>query len=377
MTDCWIAPDALFDGQDLVQGQGVHIVDGHAAQVGQAPGNAVPIKGILTPGFVDLQVNGGGGTMLNATPTQGAMADIAAAHRQFGTTAVMPTVITDHPDVLDRAAAAAIAAKGDEGIIGLHIEGPHIAMKRRGTHHADHIRPMDARTMAVVSRLRQHDIAVMITVAPEAITHSQITDLAQMGAVVSLGHTDATCAEVVAAIEAGASCATHLFNAMSPMTSREPGTVGAVINADIWSGIICDGVHVDDQMIRLALRARPAQDLMFLVSDAMATVGGPDQFDLYGQTIQLKNGRLINSEGNLAGAHVTQAQGVARLVQQIGIAPAQALRMAITIPARVVGQKARAQITGQNTHDLLVLADDLSVIGTLAQVQSAGQGDLS
>lgn len=370
MTDCWIAPNSLFDGQDIVYGQAVRIVDGRITEIAKTPVSAVRIKGCLTPGFVDLQVNGGGGVMLNTTPTRGGMADIAAAHRIFGTVAIMPTVITDHWAVLDQAVEAAIAAKGDDGIIGLHIEGPHISVARRGTHNAIHVRPMDDRTLNVVEALRRHDIAVMITIAPEAITHDQIAALVRMGAVVSIGHTDATCEDTEAAISAGASCATHLFNAMSPMVGREPGVVGAVINSHVWSGIICDGFHVDDRMIKLALRARPEDDLMFLVSDAMATVGGPALFDLYGQNIHLENGRLINAEGHLAGAHVTQAEGVARLVHEIDVSLAQALRMAITVPALVMGQANLAQLNGRLVRDVLVLSDDLKVDGTLEQTLS-------
>ena len=367
MTDCWVAPESLFDGQNIVYGQAVRIVDGQITEIAKTPDSAVRIKGCLTPGFVDLQVNGGGGVMLNTTPTRGGMADIAAAHRIFGTVAVMPTVITDHWAVLDQAVEAAIAAKGDDGIIGLHIEGPHISVARRGTHNAIHVRPMDNRTLNVVEALRRHDIAVMITIAPEAITHDQIAALVRMGAVVSIGHTDATCEDTEAAISAGASCATHLFNAMSPMVGREPGVVGAVINSHVWSGIICDGFHVDDRMIKLALRARPDDDLTFLVSDAMATVGGPAVFDLYGQNIHLENGRLINAEGHLAGAHVTQAEGVARLVHEIDVSLAQALRMAITVPALVMGQANLAQLIGRLVRDVLVLSDDLKVDGTLGQ----------
>ncbi len=371
MKERWIAPERLFDGQIVLTGKALRIVDGQVAEIADAPSSARHIAGCLTPGFVDLQVNGGGGVMLNTTPSRTGMSAIAAAHRQCGTVALMPTVITDHPDVLDQAAAAAIAAHGDAGIVGLHIEGPHISVARRGTHNADHIRPMDARTMDVVARLRRNDIAVLITLAPEATTNAQIAALAKMGASVSLGHTDAPAEDVEAAIAAGATCATHLFNAMSPMTSRAPGAVGAILNSELRSGIICDGHHVDDRMVQLALRARPADDLMFLVSDAMATVGGPAQFDLYGQNVRLDNGRLLNAEGNLAGAHVTQAEGVARLVQHIGAPLEQALRMAITTPAHVVGQPALAQIVGRPLHDLIVLSDKLQVTDTLAGALAA------
>jgi len=371
MKDLWLAPDQLFDGQRILSGQAVRIAKGRVVDVADAPETARPIKGCLTPGFVDLQVNGGGGVMLNTTPTRTGMVDIAAAHRQFGTVGILPTIITDHADVLDQAADAAIAAKGDAGILGLHIEGPHISRARRGTHNADHIRPMDTRTMDVVAKLARLGIAVLITVAPEATTNDQIAALTKMGSVVSLGHTDATAEIVEAAIAAGATCATHLFNAMSPMMGRAPGAVGAVINSHLRAGIICDGYHVDDRMIGLALRARPANDLMFLVSDAMATVGGPDAFDLYGQPVRLEDGRLLNAEGTLAGAHVTQAIGVARLVHHIGATLEDALRMAITTPAKVVGQPGLGQITDRSLQDLIILSDDLEMRGTLASAQAA------
>lgn len=371
MKEFWIAPERLFDGTQVITGKALRIADGHVAEIADASPTARHIAGCVSPGFVDLQVNGGGGVMLNTTPTSAGMTAIAAAHRQFGTVALMPTVITDHPDVLDQAADAAIAAKGDAGIVGLHIEGPHISVARRGTHDADHIRPMDTRTMDVVVRLRRQGIAVLITLAPEAATNAQIAALAAMGAAVSLGHTDASAEDVEAAIAAGASCATHLFNAMSPMTSRAPGAVGAILNSQVRSGIICDGYHVDDRMIQLALRARPSDDLMFLVSDAMATVGGPETFDLYGQNVRLEDGRLLNAEGNLAGAHVTQAEGVARLVHHIRAPLDLALRMAITTPALVVGQPKLAQIVGRSVHDLIVLSDTLQVTDTLASAQAA------
>lgn len=362
MTDIWIAPDHLFDGQSVKTGQAIRLVDGCVAEVAPAPPTALRVQGCLTPGFVDLQVNGGGGVMLNTTPTRDGIAAIAAAHRRFGTVAVMPTVITDSPEVLDRAADAAIEARNDDGIVGLHIEGPHISVARRGTHNRAFIRDLDRRTLDVVARLRRQGVAVMITLAPESATTAQIAALADMGATVSIGHTDATAEDVEAAITAGATCATHLFNAMSPMQGRAPGAVGAVINSRLRSGIICDGFHVDDRMIAMALRARPTNDLMFLVSDSMATVGGPDHFDLYGQDVRLDGGRLINTEGNLAGAHITQAQGVARLVHQVGISLDDALRMAITIPAQIVGQDALATLIGQDTRDLVVMSGNLDQV---------------
>ncbi|WP_400083150.1 N-acetylglucosamine-6-phosphate deacetylase [Yoonia sp. R78084] len=367
MTDGWFKPDRFFDGQDIVDDMAVRVADGMIVETSRASVPAIPLSGLLTPGFVDLQVNGGGGVLLNNTPTVDGMAQIAAAHRRFGTAAILPTVITDQPDLLVQAAAAAIAAKDAPDILGLHIEGPHISVAKRGTHRAECIRPLDQDTLTIVSDLRKAGVAVMITLAPEAATPAQIALLAEMGAIVSLGHTDATAEEVEAAIKAGARCGTHLFNAMSPMTSRAPGAVGAILNAGIAFGMICDGVHVDDRMLRLALRACAAGSAPFLVSDAMATVGGETQFTLYGRTICLQEGRLVNAEGNLAGAHITQAAGMRRLVHHVGIPLADALRMVVTTPATLIGQPRLARVLGRLTDDLFLLDGDDTVVGTLTQ----------
>lgn len=364
----WIAPDQLFDGQVLQSGMAMLVKDGRIIEIGPSKDSARAIKGMITPGFVDLQVNGGGGVMLNNIPTVAGIATMLQAHRRFGTTSLMPTVITDHPNVLARVAGAAIAAKDLPGMTGLHIEGPHIAPARRGTHAERFIRPMDTNTIAIVAGLRQAGLPVMITLAPEAANPDQIKALVGLGATVSLGHTDATAAQMQAAMQAGATCVTHLFNAMSPMQSREPGAVGAAINSDCYAGLICDGHHVDDSMIRLAVRARPCADRMFLVSDAMATVGGPDQFDLYGQTIAVQDGRLINADGALAGAHTTLAAGLQRIAGFGGVNPETALRMVTAVPAKCIGVPALGQLLGQRTQDVLVLDGDLSVSGDLAAI---------
>ncbi|SIT84001.1 N-acetylglucosamine 6-phosphate deacetylase [Yoonia rosea] len=367
MTDGWFKPDRFFDGQDIVDDMAVRVADGMIVETSRASVPATALSGLLTPGFVDLQVNGGGGVLLNNTPTVDGIAQIAAAHRRFGTAAILPTVITDHPAVLAQAAAAAIAAKDAPDILGLHIEGPHISVAKRGTHRAECIRPLDQDTLTIVSDLRKAGVAVMITLAPEAATPAQIALLAEMGAIVSLGHTDATAEEVEAAIKAGARCGTHLFNAMSSMTSRAPGAVGAILNAGIAFGMICDGVHVDDRMLRLALRACAAGSAPFLVSDAMATVGGEPQFTLYGQTIRLQEGRLVNAGGNLAGAHLTQAEGMRRMVHHIGIPLADALRMVVTTPATLIGHPRLAHVLERCTDDLLLLDTASRVLGTMTQ----------
>ena len=363
----WLCPDLLFDGETLLPNMALRLENGSVTAISTAGDHpdAQHIRGTVTPGYLDLQVNGGGDVFLNTTPTAAGMAAIAAAHRRFGTVGILPTLITDAPEILDLAAAAAITAHGQTGILGLHIEGPHISLPRRGTHAARFIRPLDSRTLNTVRTLRAAGVTVMITVAPEAVTQGQIAELAQTGAIVSLGHSDTTSDAVKACLDEGATCFTHLFNAMSPMLNRAPGVTGACINSTAYCGIICDGIHVADEMVGLAIRARPRPDTTFLVSDAMPTVGGSDHFTLYGDTIRLVQGRLVNSEGSLAGAHVTMADSVARLINVVGLDPAAALRMAVTIPARVLNAPHLATPLGRAVQDLLVLGPDWHVLGPL------------
>lgn len=358
----WIAPDRLFDGETLREGWALRLQGGRVADLAPLDPrmDARRLSGLLTPGYVDLQVNGGGGVLLNAEPTVAGMEAIAAAHRSLGTVAILPTLITDAPEALDRAAEAALAARGRPGLLGLHIEGPHISVARRGTHDARFIRPLDDRTISVLRRLREGGVPVLLTLAPEATAPGQIAELAAMGVVVSLGHSDATAEQARAALAEGAATVTHLFNAMSPLGHRAPGLVGAALNSRVPVGLICDGIHVAEEVLAIALRARPAPDLFYVVSDAMPTVGGPDRFRLYGMELRVEEGRLVNPEGNLAGAHVTMAESVARLVLRLGVAPEAALRMAVTVPARLIGRPDLARLEGRGVEDLLLLDASLA-----------------
>ncbi len=358
----WIVADTIFDGKWLRSGQALFVQRGRV-QIARLPKDAGQVwrtRGILSPGFVDLQVNGGGGVLLNSRPTAEGARAIARAHRTTGTAAILPTVITDRADVIEAAARAVEQSLGQDGIAGLHIEGPHIALARKGTHRAADIRPLDDRTMALVGALGAARVPVMITVAPEAVAPGQIAALVRQGVVVAIGHTDATAAQVQASLAEGAQTFTHLFNAMSQMQGREPGCVGAAINSHAYCSIICDGLHVAPEMLALAIRARPVADRMVIVTDAMPTVAGPDRFDLYGQTIRLQDGRLVNAAGALAGAHVTMLQSVRFVVERLGQSPELALRMAISHPARLMGFEALGQIEGRAASDVLLIASDLS-----------------
>ncbi len=370
--DLWLLPDAIFDGHGLRQGAALGVSGTCSLQIGTPPKGAITrrLKGIVTPGFLDLQVNGGGDALLNNDQSPTALHTMAAAHRRFGTVGILPTVITDAPEVLARAVDAVLAAhsepRPDSSLLGLHIEGPHLSIPRRGTHAADYIRPFDATTLDHVQRLRAAGLFVKITVAPESATPQDVARLVGTGAVVSIGHSDATADEVRALLDAGATCFTHLFNAMSPMLNRAPGVTGACINSTAYAGIICDGIHVADEMVGLAIRARPLPGRMFLVSDAMCTVGGSGHFRLYGQDIWLKDGRLVNAEGSLAGAHVTMAEGLHRLITVVGTPPDTALDMAVGAPARVLNRLDLATPEHRDLADLLLLDPDWSVTGTLA-----------
>ncbi|MES2915280.1 MAG: N-acetylglucosamine-6-phosphate deacetylase [Pseudomonadota bacterium] len=372
IPDLWLLPDALFDGQGLQQGAALGIAGQRSLTVTDAaslPASVATrrLKGTLAPGFLDLQVNGGGDALLNNDQSPEALHRMAAAHRQFGTVGILPTVITDAPGVLARAVDAVVAARGSPGLLGLHIEGPHLSLPRRGTHAAEWVRPFDATTLAHVQRLRAEGIFVKITVAPENTTPQDVARLVGTGAIVSIGHSDATAEETRALLDAGATCFTHLFNAMSPMLNRAPGVTGACINSSAYAGIICDGIHVADEMVGLAIRARPVPGRMFLVSDAMSTVGGSDHFRLYGQDVWLKDGRLVNAEGSLAGAHVTMAEGLRRLITRVGASPQTALDMASAAPARLIGRPDLSSPEQRDLADLLVLDADWRVTGTVLE----------
>ena len=361
----WITADQVFDGTTLLSDHGVQIGNGRITAL--RPKSEIAQdkidhhhRGTLTPGFFDIQVNGGGGVLLNNDPTPNGIATIAAAHRGFGTTALLPTVITDAPGVLERAVAAILQCREIPGVKGLHIEGPHIALAKRGTHAAAHVRPMDNHTLGLVRQLRDAGLAVLITVAPEAATDQHIQALCDMGAVVSLGHSNASAEAVRARLAAGARGFTHLYNAMSPMESRAPGMTGTAIASEAWCSIIADGHHVDPAMIMLAMRARPVPHRMIAVSDAMATVGGPDAFNLYEQIIRLVDGMLINDEGALAGAHLTLIEALQNLIR-FGTSPEVALQMCHHNPLAFMGLEAEIPLCGSAAENLVALHPDYTL----------------
>jgi N-acetylglucosamine-6-phosphate deacetylase len=358
---------AIFDGTTLHHGSCLRVVDGVVAGIGPDPGAGEVVRlngGVLAPGFVDLQVNGGGGRMVDGSCTADVLADICATHARLGATGVLPTLITDTPEATARVIAAGITAaeRQTPGFLGLHLEGPHLDPRRKGAHDPGLIRPMTEADLAALLQAAQQLPALMVTLAPEAATPDQISRLAGAGVVVSLGHSDCSHATSRAAFAAGARCVTHLFNAMSQLGAREPGLAGAALAGGVPAGVIADGIHVAPETLRIALAANPER--LFLVSDAMA-VAGTDltAFQLNGRQILRQNGRLTLEDGTLAGADLTLPHAVAVLVR-LGVRLETALAMASARPARLIGVDDRlGHLTPGRNADMVHLGENGAILG--------------
>ncbi len=370
MIETLIGP-RVFDGQRLLPaGTGVALLGGKIAAVGAPPPDSRTVRldgGVLAPGFIDLQVNGGGGMLFNDAPTAEAAARIAAAHRRFGTTSLLATLISDDATTTEAAIGAveAALAAGAPGVLGLHLEGPFLDTARRGVHLADRLRGTDA---GLVDRLCAARIGCrLITVSPNQVPPAVIGALTEAGVTVALGHTEADYDTAVAAFDAGARGVTHLFNAMSQLGSREPGMVGAALDRDdVWCGLIVDGHHVHPASLRLAVRAKPAGGAL-LVTDAMPPVGAAEGggFTLQGETIGVVDGVCRAADGRLAGSALDMATGVANLVRRVGLPLEEALRMASRYPAAAIGlADSHGRLTPGMAADLVWLDDDLAVRAT-------------
>jgi N-acetylglucosamine-6-phosphate deacetylase len=318
--------------------------------------------GLLAPGVIDLQVNGGGGVLLNDAPTRAIIAQIGSAHRRFGTTGFLPTLITTNRATMEAAIDAVRSAieAGVPGVLGIHLEGPHISPVKRGVHDAAPIRPLGPSDAALLTSLGTG--RTLITLAPECVPRDAIDALAR-DAVVFAGHTDGSLAQLRAGLAAGVRGFTHLFNAMSQLGSREPGAVGAALTSDAACGVIVDGHHVHPASLRLAYQARP--EGLFLVSDAMPPVGtAMTGFALGDQWIEVGEGRCTTADGRLAGSTLDMASAVRNAVAMVGIPLEQALRMASTRPADVLDERERGRIAPGMHADLVLLDDGLRVRAT-------------
>ncbi len=350
----------LIDGPRIVD-----VVESTDARLRDVPRH--DLRGLLlVPGFIDCQVNGGGGVLFNDAPTVESLRRIAAAHRRFGTTGLLPTLISDDTDVM-RAAIQAVSTAighGVPGIQGIHLEGPFLAPQRKGIHNASKFHAPDAADVDLVSSLAVGK--TLLTLAPEEVSADALRELGRRGVVVAAGHTAATYAQTRAALDAGLRGFTHLYNAMSPLGSREPGVVGAALeDAGSWCGIIVDGHHVHPAALRVALAAKP-QGKVFLVTDAMPPVGAERaDFQLNGETITCRDGMCTNAAGVLAGSALDMLTAVRNTVAMLHVPLAEALRMASTYPAAFLGlDRSHGRIAAGHAADFVILDDELNIHAT-------------
>ena len=367
-----IQADRVFDGERWHGEAAVLVRDGRIVGVGSAgevpaswPQTRLPAGAFVAPGFIDLQVNGGGGVLLNDQPTVVGMRAIALAHRRYGTTACLPTLITDTREQLRTAIAAARSIAGQDGVLGLHLEGPFISPRRAGVHRPDRIAKPDTSDLAELCELAGAGRS-LVTLAPECVPDGFVRKLASSGVRVSIGHSEASAAVAMQAVSDGATGVTHLFNAMRALSARDPGIIGVALAEDrLTAGLIVDGFHIDPVSVRAAFAAKGFNRIA-LVTDAMPTVGTSlDRFELVGRTIRFVNGRLSTEEGTLAGAHLDMASAVRNAVSLAHIPLDHALRAASLTPARFLGlDNERGILIPGARADLVALTQELSVIAT-------------
>jgi N-acetylglucosamine-6-phosphate deacetylase len=361
----------VFDGDRLWNGRAVVIAGGRIGAVVPEPELGPDIErqhvtGLLAPGFIDIQVNGGGGVLFNEQRSVAGIAAIGAAHRRFGTTGFLPTFITDTPERMREAIDAARAAlqAATPGVLGIHLEGPFLNPERKGVHRAEFMRPIADPDLATIEL--PINGRVLVTLAPERVDPAAIAHLARAGVVIAAGHTKADVATMRRAQAAGLTGMTHLFNAMPPLSSRDPGPVGAALDdRDLWCGIIVDLHHVSAVALRVALAARGC-DRMILVTDAMPSVGcEAESFDLLGARIRRVNGALMTDSGTLAGSDLDMATGVRNIVRELGVPIRDALRMAALNPARFLRlDRELGRIAEGYRADLVLLDADFRVKST-------------
>jgi N-acetylglucosamine-6-phosphate deacetylase len=367
-----LAGARIFDGEALHDGLAVVVRDGRIealvrpAELGQGIERRT-VSGLLAPGFVDVQVNGGGGVLFNAERSVAGIRAIGAAHRRFGTTGFLPTFVSDTPARMAEAIAAAreaIAARVP-GVVGIHLEGPFLNPARAGAHDASMLRRATEDDVAAIAGAAD-SMPVLLTVAPECVPPDVLRRLADSGVVLSAGHSEADAESASRAFGNGIRGVTHLFNAMPPMSARAPGLAGAALDADnVWCGIIADLHHVAPAMLRIAFMAKGAERTM-LVTDAMPATGtDATSFEFGGRRITRSGGRLTTAEGTLAGADLDMARAVRNAVAALGLPLEAALRMASLTPATFLGlDRERGRIAPGYRADLVLLDDDLHVTAT-------------
>ncbi|MDQ7049483.1 MAG: N-acetylglucosamine-6-phosphate deacetylase [Enterobacterales bacterium] len=336
MSDFELQVSNFYDGVILHKNVKLRIDSGIIVQL-DSNQNDLPqcLDGLLMPGLIDLQVNGGGGVLFNDIPNVETLRRIAQAHQQYGTTAWLPTLVTDSVDKMQQAADAVSKAIGDDalGILGIHFEGPHISSGKKGVHSESFIRTISDQEWEIYQR---KDIGkILLTLAPENVSTETVRKLVDLGVLVSIGHTNADCESVQALIRAGATGFTHLYNAMSGLQSRQPGAVGAALSSDCYLGIILDGIHCHPTAAKLAYRANPK---LMLVTDAMPPVGTKQsRFNFFSQIIKRDGFKLTDTNGRLAGSSLDMFSALTNAKQFLDISFTEANQLASENPAKYLG----------------------------------------
>lgn len=358
----------IFDGEAFHDDAALVVEGSEVVAIGPAPVDAEIVRldgGLLVPGYIDLQVNGGAGLLVGPGTTAADLALVCDTHARFGVVGLLPTLITDTPAVTDAvlAAGATEARAGTPGFLGLHLEGPHLSLARKGAHDPRLIRPMEETDLVRLERARSTLPHLLVTVAAETVTPEQIARLTRAGVLVSIGHSDASFEVAAAAIRAGATMATHLFNAMSQVGNRDPGVAGAALHhGGVWAGLIADGIHVHPATIGIALRSKAGAGRIFLVSDSMSQAGTDlTSFELNGRTIFRKDGALRLADGTLAGADLTLDAAVRHAHFSLGLPLEEALRMASLYPAQAIGATGLGHLTPGSAARPVWLDDGLNV----------------
>jgi len=360
----------IFDGHAWHDGKSLIVEGGKVVTVtSEIPVSAERVNAdgaLLIPGFIDLQVNGGGGAMFNDQPTPEGIERIIRAHAKFGTTKLLPTLITDNREITSEArkAGTEAAARKMPGFLGIHLEGPHLSVSRKGAHDPQLIRPMEATDLDALQAHRREAGLVMTTLAPESVSLDQVRALASAGVTISLGHTDTTCANALEYFQAGARMVTHLFNAMSPLSHREPGLVGAALHSQTaFAGMIADGFHIDPVSMGVALRAKSGPGKIFIVTDAMSTIGTDETgLMLNGRQVFREGGRLTLADGTLAGADIDMLSSVLFVHHKLGFSLEEAIRMASLYPAEAMGlADTHGSLRAGRAADFILLEPSLSI----------------
>lgn len=329
----------MFDGNSIINNQAISFADGKVIAFDSVKGSKeIKVSGLLTAGFIDVQVNGGGGYLFNHDTNLIALEAMVLAHSRYGTTGLLPTLITSDIETINAAANTISFAIKEQmvGIVGVHFEGPHISEPKKGIHSSEHIRALSEQEIAIYCR---DDLGVkIVTLAPENVTTAQIKYLIEHDVKVCLGHSNASFEITQAALAAGAVGFTHLFNAMSPLTSREPNMVGAaLLDQHSWCGLILDGHHVHPAVAKLATRAKKKGKMM-LVTDSMSTIGSSQQtLEFDGHKIQLSDDKLTSQTGQLAGSALDMITAVNNAKMMLDVPLEEALRMASLYPANFLG----------------------------------------